>query len=68
MKDSGLSMGCRERTDRFNPNPKEWSAFRSTDYGYSRMQVVNATHIYLEQVSDDQVSAHGTACAQAWPK
>uniref|UniRef100_A0AAQ5XPV3 Purple acid phosphatase n=1 Tax=Amphiprion ocellaris TaxID=80972 RepID=A0AAQ5XPV3_AMPOC len=48
------SAGCRERTDKFNPNPKEWSAFRSTDYGYSRMQVVNATHLYLEQVSDDQ--------------
>uniref|UniRef100_A0A8C5HC66 Purple acid phosphatase n=1 Tax=Gouania willdenowi TaxID=441366 RepID=A0A8C5HC66_GOUWI len=48
------SAGCRERTDRFNPNPKGWSAFRSTDYGYSRMQVFNATHLYLEQVSDDQ--------------
>ncbi|KAM6969592.1 acid phosphatase type 7 [Tautogolabrus adspersus] len=48
------SAGCRERTDRFNPNPKEWSAFRSTDYGYTRMQVVNSTHLYLEQVSDDQ--------------
>uniref|UniRef100_A0A3Q3VUA8 Purple acid phosphatase n=1 Tax=Mola mola TaxID=94237 RepID=A0A3Q3VUA8_MOLML len=48
------SAGCREKTDRFNPNPKEWSAFRSTDYGYTRMQLVNATHLYLEQVSDDQ--------------
>ncbi|KAM8833994.1 acid phosphatase type 7 isoform 1-T1 [Synchiropus picturatus] len=48
------SAGCRERTDRFNPNPKDWSAFRSTDYGYTRMQVANATHLYLEQVSDDQ--------------
>eukprot|EP00064_Thunnus_orientalis_P003392 superscaffoldBa00000274_g3401 len=48
------SAGCREKTDRFNPNPKDWSAFRSTDYGYTRMQVVNATHLYLEQVSDDQ--------------
>ncbi|XP_072222012.1 acid phosphatase type 7 isoform X2 [Leuresthes tenuis] len=48
------SAGCREKTDKFNPNPKEWSAFRSTDYGYSRMQVINATHLYLEQVSDDQ--------------
>ncbi|TKS86515.1 Acid phosphatase type 7 [Collichthys lucidus] len=48
------SAGCRERTDRFNPNPKDWSAFRSTDYGYTRMQLVNATHIYLEQISDDQ--------------
>ncbi|KAI3367220.1 hypothetical protein L3Q82_008274 [Scortum barcoo] len=48
------SAGCRERTDKFNPNPKDWSAFRSTDYGYTRMQVVNTTHLYLEQVSDDQ--------------
>lgn len=49
-------QGCREKTDRFNPNPKDWSAFRSRDYGYTRMQVVNATHLYLEQVSDDQVT------------
>ncbi|XP_062413199.1 acid phosphatase type 7 isoform X2 [Pungitius pungitius] len=48
------SAGCREKNDKFNPNPREWSAFRSTDYGYTRMQVVNATHLYLEQVSDDQ--------------
>lgn len=48
-------QGCREKTDPFNPNPKDWSAFRSRDYGYTRMQVVNATHLYLEQVSDDQV-------------
>uniref|UniRef100_A0A8D3C4V7 Purple acid phosphatase n=1 Tax=Scophthalmus maximus TaxID=52904 RepID=A0A8D3C4V7_SCOMX len=48
------SAGCREKTDRFNLNPKEWSALRSTDYGYTRMQVVNTTHVYLEQVSDDQ--------------
>lgn len=48
-------QGCREKTDTFNPSPKDWSAFRSTDYGYTRMQVVNASHLYLEQVSDDQV-------------
>ncbi|XP_034051437.1 acid phosphatase type 7 isoform X1 [Thalassophryne amazonica] len=48
------SAGCRERTDKFSPNPKPWSAFRSTDYGYTRMQVFNNTHLYLEQVSDDQ--------------
>lgn len=48
------SAGCRERTDKFNPNPKDWSAFRSTDYGYTRMQVLNTTHLYVEQVSDDQ--------------
>lgn len=55
-------QGCRERTDRFQPNPKAWSAFRSTDYGYSRMQILNSTHIYLEQVSDDQVSRLEVKC------
>uniref|UniRef100_A0A8C7XRB4 Purple acid phosphatase n=1 Tax=Oryzias sinensis TaxID=183150 RepID=A0A8C7XRB4_9TELE len=57
------SAGCRERTDRFQPNPKAWSAFRSTDYGYSRMHIINASHIYLEQVSDDQ---HGKVIDSIW--
>ncbi|XP_068577681.1 acid phosphatase type 7 [Cebidichthys violaceus] len=57
------SAGCREKTDNFNPNPKGWSAFRSTDYGYTRMQVVNATHLYLEQVSDDQ---YGKVIDSVW--
>nr|XP_006632576.1 PREDICTED: iron/zinc purple acid phosphatase-like protein isoform X1 [Lepisosteus oculatus]XP_015206299.1 PREDICTED: iron/zinc purple acid phosphatase-like protein isoform X1 [Lepisosteus oculatus] len=48
------SAGCREKHDGFIPKPRDWSAFRSTDYGYTRMQVLNSTHIYLEQVSDDQ--------------
>ena len=48
------SAGCKERTDTFNP--KDFSAFRSSDYGYTRMQVFNSSHLYLEQVSDDQVS------------
>lgn len=57
------SAGCRERTDKFNPNPKDWSAFRSTDYGYTRMHLVNTTHLYLEQVSDDQ---HGKVIDSIW--
>ncbi|XP_035388913.1 acid phosphatase type 7 isoform X1 [Electrophorus electricus] len=48
------SAGCREKHDGFIPKPREWSAFRSTDYGYTRMHLINSTHIYLEQVSDDQ--------------
>lgn len=59
-------QGCREKTDTFNPNPKDWSAFRSRDYGYTRMQVVNATHLYLEQVSDDQVQRG--ACKHTYSK
>ncbi|KAG9268176.1 acid phosphatase type 7 [Astyanax mexicanus] len=48
------SAGCREKHDGFIPKPRDWSAFRSTDYGYTRMHLINTTHIYLEQVSDDQ--------------
>uniref|UniRef100_UPI003EB79A87 acid phosphatase type 7 precursor n=1 Tax=Danio rerio TaxID=7955 RepID=UPI003EB79A87 len=48
------SAGCREKHDGFIPKPRDWSAFRSTDYGYTRLQLINNTHLYLEQVSDDQ--------------
>nr|XP_033812885.1 acid phosphatase type 7 [Geotrypetes seraphini]XP_033812886.1 acid phosphatase type 7 [Geotrypetes seraphini]XP_033812887.1 acid phosphatase type 7 [Geotrypetes seraphini]XP_033812888.1 acid phosphatase type 7 [Geotrypetes seraphini] len=48
------SAGCREMLDPFVPEPRNWSAVRIEDYGYTRMQILNKTHIYLEQVSDDQ--------------
>ncbi|XP_063167808.1 acid phosphatase type 7 [Candoia aspera] len=48
------SAGCSERLDPFVPDPREWSAVRIEDYGYARMQIVNKTHLWLEQVSDDQ--------------
>ncbi|XP_069118486.1 acid phosphatase type 7-like [Argopecten irradians] len=47
------SAGCSEDHDDFG-NSAPWSAFRSVDYGYTRMKVYNATHIYIEQVSDDK--------------
>ncbi|CAG0884636.1 unnamed protein product, partial [Darwinula stevensoni] len=46
------SAGCQEKTDSFGKKP-EWSAFRSSDYGYTRLQAFNGTHLYFEQVSDD---------------
>ncbi|CAH0386051.1 unnamed protein product [Bemisia tabaci] len=48
------SAGCQENTDTFPNSVREWSAFRSSDYGYSRMKIHNRTHIYWEQYSDDQ--------------
>lgn len=48
------SAGCQEDHDEFRPNVPPWSAFHSTDYGYSRMKVFNASHLHFEQVSDDQ--------------
>ncbi|KAH7724547.1 acid phosphatase [Aphelenchoides avenae] len=45
------SAGCKENTDIFKPTLSPWTAFTSTAYGFSRMQVFNETHIYLEQTA-----------------
>lgn len=51
------SAGCQEKHDPFVKNPAPWSAIRNADYGYTRMAVLNNTHLYLEQVSDDKDGA-----------
>uniref|UniRef100_A0A915DB86 Purple acid phosphatase n=1 Tax=Ditylenchus dipsaci TaxID=166011 RepID=A0A915DB86_9BILA len=43
------SAGCQENTDTFVEHPGPWSAFRSSNYGFSRMQIFNNTHLYFEQ-------------------
>lgn len=48
------SAGCQERHDAFKNKSAEWSAFRSLDYGYTRMTIYNESHIQLQQVSDDK--------------
>eukprot|EP00092_Neocalanus_flemingeri_P000642 GFUD01000684.1.p1 GENE.GFUD01000684.1~~GFUD01000684.1.p1 ORF type:complete len:450 (+),score=123.28 GFUD01000684.1:126-1475(+) len=48
------SAGCREKHDDFGPSHPDWSAFRSTDYGYTRLQVANTTHIRVQQVSAEK--------------
>ncbi|KAJ9581516.1 hypothetical protein L9F63_023307, partial [Diploptera punctata] len=47
------SAGCNEEHDWFGYTQPEWSAFRSVDYGYMRLQVHNYTHLYAEQVAVD---------------
>lgn len=47
------SAGCQENHDNFGP-ATDFTAFRSTDYGYTRMKVFNSTHLYMEQVSDEK--------------
>ena len=32
-----------------------WTAYRSYDYGYTRMTIHNGTHLYMEQVRVDLV-------------
>lgn len=51
------SAGCREMLDPFVPDPRSWSAVRIKDYGFTRMWVVNRTHLHLQQISDDQNGA-----------
>ncbi|XP_005095902.1 acid phosphatase type 7 isoform X2 [Aplysia californica] len=48
------SAGCSERHEYFQKNPPPWSAYHSSDYGYTRMTFANKTHLYVEQVSDDK--------------
>ncbi|KAK9710622.1 Calcineurin-like phosphoesterase [Popillia japonica] len=48
------SAGCKEGKDDFIPAKPEWSAFTSSDYGYTRLKAYNSTHLHLEQVSDDK--------------
>uniref|UniRef100_A0AC35TSV8 Purple acid phosphatase n=1 Tax=Rhabditophanes sp. KR3021 TaxID=114890 RepID=A0AC35TSV8_9BILA len=45
------SAGCQEDTDTFISDPGPWSAFRSSDYGFSMMQVYNHTHLRFQQIS-----------------
>lgn len=48
--------GCKENTDPFVEHPSPWSAFRSSNYGFSRMHIFNATHLYFEQIAASKVS------------
>ncbi|XP_076291196.1 acid phosphatase type 7 [Lasioglossum baleicum] len=57
------SAGCKEGREKFVPHKPEWSAYRSSDYGYTRMKAYNRTHLYLEQVSDDK---DGAVLDQVW--
>lgn len=48
------SAGCKEGKEKFVPERPDWSAFRSSDYGYTKMKGYNKTHLYIEQISDDK--------------
>nr|XP_051702634.1 acid phosphatase type 7 isoform X1 [Oryctolagus cuniculus]XP_051702635.1 acid phosphatase type 7 isoform X1 [Oryctolagus cuniculus]XP_051702636.1 acid phosphatase type 7 isoform X1 [Oryctolagus cuniculus] len=48
------SAGCEERLTPFVIHPRPWSAVRVKEYGYTRLHILNGTHVRLQQVSDDQ--------------
>lgn len=57
------SAGCQEENSPFKHHPAEWSAFRSTDYGYSRLKAYNKTHLYIDQVD---VNLNGKVIDAFW--
>ena len=48
-------QGCREGHGKFQKDQPDWMAAISSDYGYSKMTVHNATHLSIQQISADQV-------------
>ena len=48
-------QGCDEKHDSFTKDPPYFTAFRSRDYGYTRMKIYNSTHVFMDQVSVDKV-------------
>ncbi|KAI6224400.1 Purple acid phosphatase [Aphelenchoides fujianensis] len=44
------SAGCQEKTYAFPKTPSRISAFRSSNYGFTKMQVFNSTHIRIQQL------------------
>ncbi|KAL4718129.1 hypothetical protein ACJJTC_018944, partial [Scirpophaga incertulas] len=62
------SAGCREGTDGFLEHPRPWSAFRSSDYGYTKFFAHNRTHIYMEQISVEHPKSlqHGEVIDSFW--
>ena len=48
-------QGCKYCHDKFRREYGPWTAFRTLDYGYTRGQFFNSSHMYLEQISIDQV-------------
>ena len=47
-------QGNREAQSKFVPSRR--SAFHTDDFGYTRMVIPNATHLYLEEMSVNKVN------------
>mmetsp|Transcript_106801 Transcript_106801/g.212094 ORF Transcript_106801/g.212094 Transcript_106801/m.212094 type:complete len:490 (+) Transcript_106801:50-1519(+) len=43
------AAGCREHHDAFKGQTANWSAFRSEEYGFGKLQLLNATHLRWRQ-------------------
>ena len=49
------SAGCKERlSPKILSTRSAWKAYTVYDYGYTRLKIINSSHIHLQQVSDDE--------------
>lgn len=48
-------QGNRELHTTIRAHRHEYSAFIIEDYGFTHMKVLNASHIHIQQLSEDQV-------------
>ncbi|XP_067935187.1 acid phosphatase type 7-like isoform X2 [Watersipora subatra] len=55
------SAGCVERHTPFRLKPP-FVAINNGDYGYTKLRVLNSTHLYFEQISDDQRKHQKATC------
>lgn len=48
------SAGCKERlSPKILTTRSKWKAVTIYDYGYTRLKIINSSHLHLQQVSDD---------------
>ena len=59
-------QGCYSKHDPFKKKYAPWTAFRTVDYGYTRMTIHNKTHISIEQVDVDLVSEGREIAVEVW--
>jgi hypothetical protein len=65
------AAGSREMHEPFTRKQPDWSAFRSNTFGYSVLDVYNATHIHLQYVQTDPTQfispkPYGTVIDDDW--
>ncbi|XP_014257280.1 acid phosphatase type 7-like [Cimex lectularius] len=47
------SAGCQESMSNFTDVPPPWSAFRSSNYGFTVLEVYNSSHLHVQQIAVD---------------
>lgn len=62
-----VAKGMQSGHDAFEPEVPFWSAYRTQNYGYSRLHITNATHMLVEWVSVAIVHVQGRVTPSQFP-